>query len=300
VTTTYPQLGVVEFGRQLILTRDLDPAYVMLQQANMGDAQLARWLLGYWCTYHMGVASLLSEREGPAYWQLLAEVADNTGGCPATGDGRWPRNKERRHWRAANATSSVLAMTGRFTKPEHVLDFIRYGAQEKGRMPEGVGVADIIRRTQTLVGFGPWIAFKVADMVDALGLNDLDFSRAAVFMFDNPQAAAIEAWRVGGGFSDKVQPRDPVATRDAVVDHLLAAFADLQCPHNRQRGIRVQEVETVLCKWKSHRSGHYGPLNDIHEAIGGLSSWGDHSPTAALLLDQAETMLVDAQDGAAW
>jgi hypothetical protein len=293
-TTSYPQLGVVDFGKQLIATGDLDPAYLMLQQANMGDAQLARWLLAYWCTYHMGVASLASELDASSFWDMLEAIAANDGGCPVTADGRWPRNKERRHWRGAAAIASASALKAQFKKPEHVLDFLRYGAANKGSTPEGVGVVDIMRRTQTLTGFGPWIAFKVADMIDALGFAELDFSRATVFMFDNPQEAAVEAWRVGHGFAPEVKPKDKGKVIDAVVDHLIAAFAGIVCPHNKSRGIRVQEVETVLCKWKSHRSGHYGPLNDIHEAIGGLALWAEHSPTAADLLGNAETLLVEA------
>lgn len=300
MSTPYPQLGVVEFGRQLIATGDLDPAYLMLQRANLGDDQLARWLLGYWCTYHMGVASVLSEREDAEFWVMLTNIAINLGKssqtpCPATDDGRWPRNKERRHWRGKAAEDSSHDLRLRFGKPEAALRFLRYGRAEKGTTPPGVAVEDIIKRTQELVGFGPWIAFKVADMIDALGMADLDFSRATVFMFDNPQAAAIDAWRVQQGYPANAKPKQPVVVRDGVVDWLLGEFGDLQCPHNRARGIRVQEVETVLCKWKSHRSGHYGPLNDIHEAIGGLASWVDHSHTAAILLDGAETLLMEAQ-----
>lgn len=292
MTTNYPQLGIVDFGKQLIHTGDLDPAYVMLQQANLPDAQLARWLLGYWCTYHMGVASVLSELEGEDFHHKLRCVALNDqNDCPATADGRWPRNKERRHWRGKAAVDSSIDIYQRFPKPEHLLDFIRYGAAAKGSTPEGVGVADIIRRTQTLVGFGPWIAFKVADMIDALGFNELDFSRSTVFMFDNPQAAAIDAWRVQQGLPETAKPKQPVVIRDAVVDWLLGEFDGLPCPHNRQRGIRVQEVETVLCKWKSHRSGHYGPLNDVREAIDGLECWRPYSATAATLFTEAEGLL---------
>lgn len=297
MTTPYPQLSIGDFGRQLITTGDLDPAYLMLQQANMGDAQAARWLLAYWCTYHMGVASVLSERQGELFWNMLEHVAANYPAgmpCPATADGRWPRNKERRHWRGKAAESSVHYLRKTFDKPEHVLDFLRYGKQDKGQLPDGLGVADIMRRTQSLVGFGPWIAFKVADMIDALGYNELDFSRSTVFMFDNPQAAAVEAWRVAHGFGPEVRPKDKGAVIDAVVDHLIADFAPLQCPHNRGRGIRVQEVETVLCKWKSHRSGHYGPLNDVREAIDGLRDWTTHSEVAATLHAEAEGMLSEA------
>lgn len=292
--TSYPQLSLVDFGRELIRTSDLDPMYIMLQQANMGEQQLSRWLLGYWCTYHAGVASMLSEREGNAFWIMLQQIADNQDGSAPTADGRWPRNKERRHWRAKNATDSVRYLRTKFVKPEHVMDHLRYGKAVRGELPPGVGVEDIMRRAQEFVGFGPWIAFKIADMIDALGYASLDFSRATVFMFDNPKEAAVEAWRVANGFRDGVRPKDINAVIDGVVEFLGDEFKDLFCPHNRQRGIQVQEIETVLCKWKSHRSGHYGPLNDIDEALEGLAGWNVHSETASSLLDQAEALKVEA------
>ena len=37
--------------------------------------------------------------------------------------------------------------------------------------------------------------------------------------------------------------------------------------------MNIQEVETVLCKWKSHMNGHYPLWNDIHDVNTGLEPW---------------------------
>lgn len=36
-------------------------------------------------------------------------------------------------------------------------------------------------------------------------------------------------------------------------------------PGRVKRMVLVQEVETVLCKWKAHRNGHYPPGKDTRE-----------------------------------
>ena len=68
MSRNYPRLDIETFGRHLITTGDLDPIYTALVRAEQGGdfsvPQLCRWLLGYWCYYHAGVASFLSEKEG--------------------------------------------------------------------------------------------------------------------------------------------------------------------------------------------------------------------------------------------
>ena len=39
------------------------------------------------------------------------------------------------------------------------------------------------------------------------------------------------------------------------------------------RPIGLQEVETVLCKWKSHLNGHYPLYNDTDEINHGMINW---------------------------
>ena len=40
------------------------------------------------------------------------------------------------------------------------------------------------------------------------------------------------------------------------------------------RRVNIQEVETILCKWKSHMNGHYPLSNDVDEIQHGLREWG--------------------------
>jgi hypothetical protein len=278
------KLDVVEFGRQTIQSGDLDPLYIALNRVEMPRAQQARWLLAYWCCYHAGAASFLSDQTDDQFWTTLKAAARNDDGdinypSPVSHQ-RWPRGKERRHWRGEAAVASAQHLFGRFKTANDCLNFLVTATDPMEAMSTP---AFIMKRAQSLNGFGPWISFKVADMIDALGIRDLDFGSSAVFMFDQPQEAALEVWRHQMKVAPNVKPRNPVETRDRVVAWLLDQFEGLPCPHRPERGIRLQEVETVLCKWKSHLSGHYPLGNDIQEIGEGLEPWTGVSETAAKL-----------------
>ena len=48
--------------------------------------------------------------------------------------------------------------------------------------------------------------------------------------------------------------------------------------------MNIQEVETVLCKWKSHMNGHYPLWNDIHDVNTGLEPWAGRCSAARAFL----------------
>ena len=58
-----------------------------------------------------------------------------------------------------------------------------------------------------------------------------------------------------------------------VLDYLLGEFSGFKAPPLSDRAVNIQEVETVLCKWKSHMNGHYPLLNDIVDIRSGLEPW---------------------------
>jgi hypothetical protein len=67
---------------------------------------------------------------------------------------------------------------------------------------------------------------------------------------------------------------------------LLKHFRQFKAPPASDRPCGPQEVETVLCKWKSHMNGHYHVGKDIREVRHALAGWGD---TADRLLKACPT-----------
>ncbi|ALH23720.1 hypothetical protein PaMx11_46 [Pseudomonas phage PaMx11] len=280
MSRNYEKLSIEEFGAHLLGTVDLDPIYLALRRMELPEAQLNRWLLAYWCLYNGGEASYLSEFEGREFFEMLNHAAENVREAPI--GGRWPRGAERRHWRGAQATSSVEYLIDRYDdRPE---DMAAYCAGQGGTFLE------VTKRVQEHRLFGPWIGFKVADMVDRVLGKPVSFDNAAVFMFKDPYKAACIQYEVNPNIPDHVLADGSVAPRNRelvtpetvhhVAQHLIEHFKGFQAPPLGDRPVNIQEVETILCKWKSHQNGHYPLFKDIVEIREAALPWAKVSKTA--------------------
>lgn len=267
--TAYPRLSIENFGRQLIESRDLDPVYVALSSLPIPSDQLHRWLLAYWCFYHCGVACYLSEREGWDDWWNVVNDEYYLFDAP-----RWPRGRERRHFRGKLARYSLSYLIG-FSTPEAIVKtFIEQAPDYK--LVSGA--------VQSLIGFGPWIAFKIADMLERVCGVPVDFEQAHIFMFKDPRQAALRLWAEKTKQPPRARPKNEGETIKKVVDYLQNEFHSLLAPPHDDRPVGLQEIETILCKWKSHMNGHYPLFNDTREIREGLKPWTDVSETARKFL----------------
>ena len=282
MSRNYPRLNIEVFGRHLIETGDLDPIYIALVRAreagDFDEGQLRRWLLAYTMFYHAGVASYLSDFEGSEFFDRAFVAAENVE--PAPPGGRWPRGHERRHYRANVALSSIHDLRRRYgTRPEGFWDHVGVGGGPRT-------LAWVSKRTQDHVGYGPWMGFKVADLLDRVLRLEVAFDEAAVYMFKDPEKAALLLWeqRQGCNYPSNARPKREAILR-SVTQYLIKTFGDLTAPPFDDRPINIQEVETVLCKWKSHINGHYPLFNDIDEIRTGLAPWADVTGAAQVFLN---------------
>lgn len=240
------------------------------------DDQLHRWLVAYWCWYHCGAASWLSEQEGAEFWRHMITAAMNKVTSPV--GGRWPRGQERRHARGEQGIKMVTALRTRYgARPQDMVEELR------GLAEGGVSFEVLARAIKKHTLFGPWIAFKVCDMLERVCGCPVNFEHADVFMFKDPTRAAIRVWQDKGKVPEWYKPKNRQIEAKiirAVVAYLKDQFKDLQAPPLNDRMVDLQEVETVLCKWKSHMNGHYPLNNDIDEIGAGLKEWEAVSNTA--------------------
>jgi hypothetical protein len=271
-TQAYPRLSIETFGAHLLDTEDLDPIYVALHRCRTDfgwpEEQIARWLVAYWCFYDAGVACWMAE-EGLPFWEWMVTAATNEKPSPV---GRWPRAKERRHFRGGKAIKAVRELEWAYPEPIRMIDRLRSVQPSIGAV-----MAEVKRHYL----FGDWIAFKVADMLDRCLGHHINFDMGHVFMFEQPVEAAIMLWRNVNKLVDYANPRDREGVLRTVVQYLQDAFADRKAPPTRDRGINLQEIETILCKWKSHMSGHYPLWNDITEIGHSIDKWVADSELAA-------------------
>lgn len=267
----YPRLDIETFGAHLLRSGDVDPVYVALRALDLPRGKLQRWLLAYWMFYDAGAASWLAEREGADWWEQVTRAAFNADAAP-TG-GRWPRGKERRHFRGPKCIAAVASL--RRTYEERPEDLV--GLLTAGNRP--LRFEHLRQQVMDWPMFGPWIAFKAGDMVERCLGVPVDFTAAEVFMFDDPREAAIMLWRAKQGLPDTAHPRDEEDAIRRVVAYLQDQFATYTAPGGG-RAVGLQEIETVLCKWKSHQRGHYPPNNDITEVGASVVLWAPHSALA--------------------
>lgn len=260
---SYDVLPIKAFGVHLLETNDLDPLYVALHGSGWSDDVKKRWLLAYWCYYHAGVACYMAEQPSTGtYWTAMMVAAANA--TPAPAGGRWPRAKERRHFRGVACERAVAWLSA-----QDPVDRIN-GLLDAGTM------AEVAKRVGVWPLFGPWISFKAGDMLERCLSIPISFQEAEVFIFKDPAEAALRLWRQHERLPDDARPKD-AATRTriihAVVEHLLGVFSSYGAPPSFNRSVGLQEVETILCKWKSHCNGHYPLGNDIREISDGLEPW---------------------------
>jgi hypothetical protein len=250
-------LGVEAFGKRLIATKDLDPVYVGLVGAKLPRAQLARWLLCYWCFYDVGAASWMSEQDGTHFWPYMAKAADNLPehsprglGLPAE---RWPRASERRHFRGKKSVEAVQWLARKYPRPEDCV--------------ERVATAKTAEHVMAVVDgwpmFGKWAAFKIADMMERVWGAPIRFPENTCLMYDEPLAGLkLAAQRAGN------------ANLESYHDQLLDYFERFPAPPTDDRPAGPQELETACCKWKSYVGGHYVLGRDIREHRAALVGWG--------------------------
>src|SRR5262249_12945186 len=61
----------------------------------------------------------------------------------------------------------------------------------------------------------------------------------------------------------------------ALYNDLMTHFSETKAPPRYDRYCGATEIETILCKWGSMKSGHYRVGKDIKEVREALHGWGE-------------------------
>lgn len=259
------ELSVYEFGEKILETKDLDPVYILLWEAKLEQELLCRWLLSYWSFYHVGTASWIAdlpELGEETYWNKFSLAASSKD---------YPRCHERRHYRGENARKSVAWLREQGIA-SLFSEFYRAGFELKAT-PK-----DIMEYVQEWVGFGPWIAFKVADMLERLDIVKLCFDSREVGLYDSPQEGAKRLWRLENPNKMFSDPGSSIG--EWAIERILSHLGTRLAPPRYERRVGVQEAETILCKWKSYLGGHYEIGEDVMGCRRGLTRFSRSSPLA--------------------
>lgn len=241
-------LNVLEFGQELVRTGDLDPVYNLLVQSGLPERYLKRFLLAYWCFYHVGVAAAIAEQDNAAqYWRTFRRAYDE----------KWPRASERRYFRGPKALNAIeyLANEADNGEPAQLVNDMT-----AADMPDDLrSYNDIRRRVKRFPLFGDWIAFKIADMAERVLGVPVRFDSDDIALYKDPRQGA--AFLLYGDYN---APMDKFGVQTALY-RIINGLEHLKAPPLYDRPLGVQEAETILCKWKSHTKGRYQVGKDIAE-----------------------------------
>lgn len=253
--------------------------YVAIEQAQLDQRTLARLCLAYWCFYHLGVAARLAEIKSPKkYWGSMLSAAINAGEN-ADGSKPWPRGAERRHYRGAQAVRSMGELVQRYGAKEAQHAVVHFIQPNVKTPPTYKSVARAVRDH---LGFGEWIAFKVADMSERVLGYSTDFSDCNLGIYKDPrQGAAVAYLEAQGGYTYTAESPWDYPITDAQLAETVEHYVNLwrkkrvKAPGGPPRLVNVQEIETIFCKYKSHLKGQYPTGKDTREVHHGLNGWGD-------------------------
>lgn len=249
---------------------------MVLHNAKLEERQLHRWLIAYWCFYHVGTASILSEVKDEIFWKTLKDVTIGTA---------FPRGTERRHFRGLNADKSVSYLASSYSNPSEAIKHLIDGSKP-------LGALELMQRVRMWVGFGPWIAFKVADMIEVLGIKEVLFTETIMFeMFESPRIGAIQV------YEQKYKHGIPLEENDAILwayDFMRSNFGALPAPPRYTRKVGPQEIETMFCKFKSALGGHYYVGKDLKEVRDALIKYSK-CKTSQHLLKSSKSVLFQSE-----
>ena len=241
---------LTEFGEELLKLEDLDPVYPVLRPYAIADRERARRIvLAYALFYDIGAALYLASQKD--FWAVVHIAAVNEEATPH--GTRWPRAAERRHFRGEKCVNAVNELARAFPEPEGLVETL---------IEPGGELKEVIARLSVLPQFGPWIAFKLADIGERVLEAPIRFPQELDgSLYSSPLATVrLLAEREG------VRPEE-------IWDRALHYFGKFSAPPRHERGCGAQEIETVFCKYGSYLKGHYYPGKDTKEVLHSLKLW---------------------------
>ena len=222
-----------DFSKELLLTGDIDPDYIFIREKskelNFNKQQVFNWIL-----HKLVIYDSHSELQVITKVKKLEEVKFGN-----------ERRKSKN-----NAKEYLNNIQKAFIGTDVERFFTANGNK-------------VFNRIKTIKGFGPWAAWKFMDLIDcAYGVNvdfeSLDFRKAYTFPLK-------------GLLLVNDLPEDVKILRDTNLYnkllknayHILEDLKDINSPHNNGKGLRLNELETLLCKYHSHVHNKYKAGQDL-------------------------------------
>lgn len=235
-------LTIFEFGDAKLRANDLDPLYTALYRTKLPHAVLCAYTIAEVMFDHAGLAARIAESKD--FWQACTAAAQQP-----------LRGAPRRYFRGPLALQAIEVLRHRYLTPVKAVEalwgpFAYVNKYICANWPQ----------------FGPCAAFKLADMVERVCLQPIDFSACTA-------AEVCNSRQVQQGF-DKACQVLGIAPAALLPTMQRYKWATLASPRY-DRPLNAQEFETLLCYYSHNpaRSKHL-PGMDIVGISSELEGYG--------------------------
>jgi len=213
-------MSMKTFARDLVLTGELDPMYIMMRRIDNYDKKV-RFVTHFFLFYDAGGAAKCMESQ-VRFWDYV------TNGYPL-----FKRGTERRHFRGENGAKAIKILSA-LGNLDNMWDAI-YGVNLKIMAGKQIPGSQI----------GPYFQWKAMDILDRVFGDEvlLSLPDAMKFLPDEPRKCAKAIW--------------PNKNLSWVLDEVAGWIGDLPAPGAHTRNCAYSEAETILCAINGLRKGSY-------------------------------------------
>jgi hypothetical protein len=227
------KLSFTQFSKEILESGDIDPDYIFMRNYTHKN-KLGKEFLIKWVRLKTVIYKSSSELE-----VLLCKV---------------PMSKVS----FGNERNKSKNKVGEFF---YAIDhyFVHYGEY---KLVESLAKSErALDALKTVPGIGPWAAWKLMDLIDCVlgydtNLGKVDFRKAYEF----PLKGLLM-------INGKEEDTSLLSSDELYHQCLKNAWKQMPkvktTPHNKNRGLRINELETCLCKYHSYIHGHYYPGKDL-------------------------------------
>lgn len=231
------------FSKYLLETGDIDPDYIFIREFAKRK-KFSKEVLLHWLMLKVVIYDSVSELE-----HLLHKVPFEKLRFGAERRKAKPYAKKYYTNLITHFGSNAMSSVKQLTKMENPLDGVN-----------------------CISGFGPWAAWKFIDLLDCCLLLDLDLSKVDFRKaYEFPLKGIL---MINGHDEDVSLLKDDKLYNKCMAEirKQLKDIKNVKTPHNSNRGIRINEIETLLCKYHSYMHGHYHPGEDIMRLMKNIKS----------------------------
>lgn len=215
------QQDIFTFVNEKLKIDDVEPMYTAIVRSRLPQSTRQKLCFAEGLADHLGLAARMAE--APDFWRATNEYVS-----------QGQRGGARRHFRGATAKAALKTMEKRFADLGSFFSNLPTDFFEARRF------------ITELPQFGPFSAFKIADMAERTCDAVVDFSavRLSDFAKFPKRGAALAAEYLGGG-----------ATPESVYASMLNHHWNRKAPPHYDRPLNAQEIETMFCNY-GHSKWH--------------------------------------------